>query len=286
MSVWDNPVFQWNYRKYRIKKIWPLWVLFIIGLMVTVVCNIALKRVFWGQYYDFGSMMFISVFIPGMISSVFFTSLSYGRSPFLLILQLKRDIGSGAEDKLLMSTPLTSREIILSECLPNSVRGMEYFVPYLVFSFGMVTAHLLLNSYFYNNDYLANIIYTGFILFLIPVLLPIYLVVILHNVYTSLIAGAQLYLEFYSALLFTILRISLTIGISLIPITILLFQIKYFGILILLVILPLILIMQAFAISVAAEDGTSVIERYRRIESDEEFNRRIDKETDPYWHEP
>jgi hypothetical protein len=298
MSVWENPLFQRNYRmpgKHRLKVKWPIWVNYFIGLAVTVICNSAHKLV-WGPFYDPESIPFLTVFIPGLVGISIYISLSGAMPIYAVILQIKKDIGSGTEDKLLMSTPLTSREIFLSECLPISIKGMGAFVPFVFFTLGMVTAYLLGDTSF-RLSYLETFPVAGYAILIIPVLLLAYFVFLMHHIYTSLIAGTTVYIGFYPAILFTILRVCFTVGISLLPIVWIYISASDFfydylpklnsmGLAPLLVTLPIILLIQAFAIGIAADDGASVIERYRRTASDEEYNKRIDKESDPFYVEP
>ncbi|MCX6647741.1 MAG: hypothetical protein NTY09_15475 [bacterium] len=260
------------------------------GLTLNVpVTVIMILTVSYNQDLEIEPIILISVFVSGFIGLLVLMIYTYSRSPFAVILQIKKDIGIGSENKLLMSTPLTSNEIFLSECLPYGVRGMDLFVPFAIFVAGMVYANLWW-LYIFRGDLNFGVIFdAGLTLVIVVILLTLYIILVYHNIYTSIIAGSHAYYEFYAAILLTELRVLLTIAASFIVISFFVGTIGYFlinsqelyfvGLTELIVISPLIIALQSVSIVLASEEGASVFERNRRIESDEEYNKRIEDET-------
>ncbi|MCX6647739.1 MAG: hypothetical protein NTY09_15465 [bacterium] len=144
--LWNNPVFQRNYQRSRVKKLAEPKPAFLVGLISSIVINTILLNL--GRHYQFKSqeiLMFSFAVTVGFPLACMYV-LIYVRMFIVCLIstpiEMKKEIGPDIYNPVLCS-PMRDSEIFFAECLPNYVRGLEVLVSYSAITLGLAIPCLI-----------------------------------------------------------------------------------------------------------------------------------------------
>jgi hypothetical protein len=144
--LWDNPVFQRNYQRSRVKKLAEPKPAFMVGLLASIVINTLIQIV--GRRFLFDSqqlLMFSFAIVLGFPLACMYV-IAYVRMFIVCLvstpIEMKKDFGPDNFNPVLCS-PMKDAELFFAECLPNYVKGLEVLVTYAAITLGLLIPCIL-----------------------------------------------------------------------------------------------------------------------------------------------